>query len=78
MSFNETLTTRKSFDNTNIYKNDKNNPLYILNDSVLISENYYPKEDDILKYFDFKLLKSNKNDDYPLLLNQFRNNKYNF
>ena len=78
MSFNETLTTRKSFDNTNIYKNDKNNPLYILNDSVLISENYYPKEDDILKYFDFKLLKSNKNDDYPLLLNQFRNNKYIF
>jgi hypothetical protein len=70
------LESRKSLVNTNMFKNDKNNPLNILNDNVLISENYYPKEDDILKYFDYELFKSNKNDENSSLVNQLRKYRY--
>ena len=70
------LESRKSLVNTNMFKNDKNNPLNILNDNVLISENYYPKEDDILKYFDYELFKSNKNDENSSLVNQLTKFRY--
>jgi hypothetical protein len=78
MALNSNQTTKKTFVNTNMFKNDKNNPISILNDNVLISENYYPKKDDILKYFDYEIFESNKNDENPLLMNQYRKYRYKF